>query len=130
LAPPNNAAQSRACFNKETVMDIHKIDWSTIPWKEIRKGVEQKAFSGSAATVALHRLMPGHEPRPHSHPHEQIAYIVEGRMRFFIGDETHDLGPGGLVVIPGGVTHWGEVLGDEPVINLDVFTPKRPEYAA
>ena len=24
---------------------------------------------------------------------------------------------------------WGEVLGDEPVLNLDVFTPKRPEYA-
>jgi quercetin dioxygenase-like cupin family protein len=94
-------------------MDIHKIDWSAIPWKQIRKGVEQKAFSGSAATVALHRLMPGHEPRPHSHPH----------------DQTHDLGPGGLVVIPGGVTHWGEVLGDEPVINLDVFTPKRAEYA-
>jgi len=26
------------------------------------------------------------------------------------------------------VTHWGEVIGDEPVLNLDVFTPKRPEY--
>jgi quercetin dioxygenase-like cupin family protein len=50
-------------------------------------------------------------------------------MRFFIGDESHDLGPGGLVVIPPNVTHWGEVLGEEPVINLDVFTPKRPEYA-
>ena len=37
-------------------------------------------FGQSAATVALHRLMPGHEPRPHSHPHEQIAYIIEGRM--------------------------------------------------
>ena len=59
-------------------MDIHKIDWSAMEWKEIRKGVEQKAFSGSAATVALHRLMPGHEPKPHSHPHEQIAYIVSG----------------------------------------------------
>jgi hypothetical protein len=51
-------------------MDIHKIDWSTMEWKQIRKGVEQKAFSGSGATVALHRLMPGHEPKPHSHPHE------------------------------------------------------------
>ncbi|MEJ2625087.1 MAG: hypothetical protein P8Z80_11225 [Pseudolabrys sp.] len=36
---------------------------------------------------------------------------------------------GGLVVIPPNVKHWGEVLGDEPVLNLDVFTPKRPEYA-
>lgn len=110
-------------------MNLHQIDWSTIPWKEIRKGVEQKAFSGNGATVALHRLMPGHEPRPHSHPHEQIAYIIEGRMRFHIGGSTVDLGPGGLVLIPGEVVHWGEVLGNEPVLNLDVFTPKRPEYA-
>jgi quercetin dioxygenase-like cupin family protein len=114
---------------EKIAMDIHKIDWSSVPWKEIRKGVEQKAFSGSAATVALHRLMPGHEPKPHSHPHEQIAYIVSGRLRFHIGEQVHDIGPGGLVVIPSNVTHWGEVLGDEPVINLDVFTPKRPEYA-
>jgi hypothetical protein len=43
-------------------MDIHKVDWNAIEWKQIRKGVEQKAFSGSGATVALHRLVPGHEP--------------------------------------------------------------------
>ena len=35
-----------------------------------------------------------------------------------------------LLVIPPDVMHWGEVIGDEPVLNLDVFTPKRPEYAA
>jgi quercetin dioxygenase-like cupin family protein len=110
-------------------VSLHQIDWSEVEWKNIRPGVDQKAFSGVGATVALHRLMPGHEPRPHSHSNEQIAYIVEGRMRFHIGDEVVDLGPGGIVVIPGGVTHWGEVLGSEPVLNLDIFTPKRPEYA-
>jgi uncharacterized cupin superfamily protein len=78
-------------------MDVHKVDWSAMEWKQIRKGVEQKAFSGSGATVALHRLMPGHEPKPHSHPHEQIAYIISGRMRFHIGQETHDIGPGGPI---------------------------------
>ena len=26
-------------------------------------------------------------------------------------------------------SHWGEVVGDEPVLNLDIFTPKREEYA-
>ena len=110
-------------------MDVHKIDWSAIPWKRIREGVEQKAFSGEGATVALHRLMPGHEPKPHSHSYEQIAYIISGTMRFHIGDSTHLLGPGGIVLIPSNVEHWGEVVGDEPVLNLDVFTPRRPEYA-
>ena len=65
-------------------MDVHKIDWSAIPWTPVRPGVERKAFSGEGATVALHRLMPKHEPRPHSHSYEQIAYILAGQMRFHI----------------------------------------------
>ena len=110
-------------------MTIHRVDWSATEWKELRSGAQQKAFSGGGATVALLRLMPWQKPEPHSHPHEQSAYIREGRMRFHIEDEVVDLGPGGLVVIPGGVTHWSEVLGDEPVLSLGIFTPKRPEYA-
>jgi hypothetical protein len=35
-----------------------------------------------------------------------------------------------LLVIPPNVTHHGEVYGDVAVMNLDVFTPKRAEYAA
>ena len=110
-------------------MNLHAIDWNSIPWTPVREGVERKAFSGEGATVALHRLQPGHEPRPHSHPQEQIAYIMSGTIRFFVGGVEHLLGPGGLLVVPPNVEHWGEVVGDEPVMNLDVFTPRRPEYA-
>ena len=110
-------------------MDAHKIDWSTIPWTPVRHGVERKAFSGEGATVALHRLLPKHEPRPHSHTYEQIVYIIAGQIRFHVGDESVTLGPGGLLQIPSDVMHWGEVVGDEPVLNLDIFTPVREEYA-
>ena len=110
-------------------MDISTIDWNAIPWTAVRPGVDRKGFTGDSATVALHRLMPGHEPRPHSHPNEQIAYIMSGTIRFFVGEEERLVGPGGLIVIPPNVTHWGEVVGDEPVMNLDIFTPARPEYA-
>ena len=58
-----------------------------------------------------------------------MAYILSGRIRFHIGDEVRDVGAGGIVLIPSNVMHWGEVIGDEPVMNLDVFTPKRPDYA-
>ena len=46
------------------------------------------------------------------------------------GLEPLMISAGGLLVIPPDVRHWGEVVGDEPVLNLDVFTPKRAEYAA
>ena len=107
----------------------HSINWNDMAWRTIRPGVEQKAFSGEGATVALHRLQPDHAPRPHEHPHEQIAYIVSGTVDFHVGDEVVRLGPGGMVVIPGGVTHHAVVVGDEEAINIDVFTPRRPDYA-
>ncbi|MBL8376869.1 MAG: cupin domain-containing protein [Burkholderiales bacterium] len=109
-------------------MNIHQIDWSKMDWQPVREGVDRKAFTGQGATVALHRLMPGHKPSPHKHPHEQIVYIIAGQIRFHVGDEETVLGPGGLLVVPPDTMHWGEVVGNEAVLNLDVFTPARPEY--
>jgi quercetin dioxygenase-like cupin family protein len=112
-------------------MDLKAVDWNQIPWERVREGVERKAFSGDGATISLNRLQPGHEPRPHSHPNEQIVYILQGRIDFHVGElDVRRLGPGGLLVLPPNVLHWGEVVGDETVLNLDVFTPKRSEYAA
>jgi quercetin dioxygenase-like cupin family protein len=112
------------------MISLKTLDWSQIPWERVREGVERKAFSGDGATVSLNRLQPRHEPRPHSHPHEQIVYILEGQIDFHVGDEVRRLGPGGLLVVPPNATHWGEVVGEDAVLNLDVFTPKREEYAS
>ena len=60
---------------------------------------------------------------------DATLYIMAGTIRFHVGDEVHVLGPGGLLAIPPNVRHWGEVVGNEPVMNLDVFIPRRPEYA-
>lgn len=49
------------------------VDWERMAWTTIRPGVERKVFTGEGATMALHRLSPGHEPRPHSHVNEQLV---------------------------------------------------------
>jgi quercetin dioxygenase-like cupin family protein len=110
-------------------MLTHNINWDAIEWKLIREGVEQKAFSGQGATVALHRLSPGHEVKPHKHHYEQIVYIMAGTVDFHVGDEVVRLTKGGLCVVPPNVMHYAEIVGNEQVLNLDVFTPNRPEYA-
>jgi quercetin dioxygenase-like cupin family protein len=109
---------------------LKTTDWSAQAWEFVRQGVERKSFSGGGATMALHRLQPGHEPKPHTHPNEQLVYILSGQVEFHIGDETVRLGAGGLAVVPPNVLHHAVVIGDEEVLNLDVFTPTRPEYDA
>ena len=109
-------------------MPAHVVNWDTVEWETIRGGMERKAFTGDGATLALHRIQPGHELRPHAHPHEQIVYMLGGVADFHVGDEVHRLTPGGLLVIPPDVTHYIEVQGPEEALELDVFTPSRPEY--
>ena len=109
-------------------MGITSINWEDVSWEHVRQGVSRKAFSGNGATIVLHRLMPDHEPRPHAHPHEQIVYILSGVIDFHVADTITRLQAGGLLVVAPNTLHWGVVVGEDPVLNLDVFTPKRPEY--
>lgn len=109
-------------------MSIHNVNWNAIEWEPVREGMARKTFSGDGATLALHRIEPGHELKPHSHVYEQIVYMLAGRANFHVGGEVHFLEPGGLIAIPSDVVHYIEVVGDEIALELDVFTPKRPEY--
>lgn len=97
---------------------------------EARPGVVRRVFTGDGATLAFTSMDPGHEVMPHSHPHEQIEYLLAGRMRFVVGGEETILEQGGLLVVPSGVEHYGETLGDEPATALSVFSPRRDDYAA
>jgi quercetin dioxygenase-like cupin family protein len=63
----------------------------------------------------------------HSHPHEQVGIVLQGRAIFIIGGEQKTLGPGDLFRIPGNVVHKVIAL-DEPVKALDIFYPIREEY--
>jgi quercetin dioxygenase-like cupin family protein len=63
----------------------------------------------------------------HSHPHEQVGIVMEGRAIFYIGDEEKILAKGDMYRIPGHVKHRVVAL-DEPVKALDIFTPIREDY--
>ena len=94
-----------------------------------RSGVTRRVFSGANATLAFTTLEPGHKPNPHSHPHEQIVYVLSGELRFVVGDEETLVGPGDMLVVPPGVEHWAETVGTEAAVDLSVFSPRRDEYA-
>ena len=103
-------------------------NWSDLPSEVVRKGVSRSGFRGEDVLLVMNKIEPVMEPNPHSHPFEQIVYIVSGRARFHVGDEEMEAGPGSLIRIPPDVLHYAEPIGDEPVFNLDVFAPIRDDY--
>jgi quercetin dioxygenase-like cupin family protein len=62
----------------------------------------------------------------HTHPHEQIGYLVKGKLEFRVGDETKVLNPGDTWLAPGNVPHFVRVLED--TIALDIFHPIREDF--
>ncbi len=62
----------------------------------------------------------------HQHPHDQIVYVVNGRLSVTIGNETFTVGAGDSFVVRGGVDHQATALEDSIVV--DVFTPCRSDY--
>lgn len=64
---------------------------------------------------------------PHSHPHEQVTYVVSGEIIFFLGDEPSRLGPGDMIAIPPDVPHTVQLLSPQARL-VDAFTPIREEF--
>jgi quercetin dioxygenase-like cupin family protein len=62
----------------------------------------------------------------HAHPNEQTGYLVSGKIRLFIGDESHELIPGDSWCIPSNIKHRAEILEDS--VAIEVFSPLREEY--
>ncbi len=103
-------------------------NWNDLDREIVRKGVERVGFRGNDSLCVMNWLSPGMDVNPHSHPFEQLVLIVQGRVRFHIGDEYVEGGPGSMIRIPPHAMHYAEPIGDEVVLNLDVFAPLREDY--
>ncbi|MBK8021288.1 MAG: cupin domain-containing protein [Chloroflexi bacterium] len=64
---------------------------------------------------------------PHHHVHEQISYIVSGRVIFFLGDAPYELGPGDMIAVPSDVPHCIQLLSESARV-IDTFNPIRQEF--
>jgi quercetin dioxygenase-like cupin family protein len=68
------------------------------------------------------------DPEPyHAHPHEQIVYLAEGEILFFVGEESCRLTTGDTVAVPGNQPHTIQIL-TSTVRLIDTWTPVREEF--
>ena len=91
--------------------------------------VSRSAIRGDNFIMVFNWIKPHEDNAPfHDHPFDQTAYIAQGKIKFTVGDEEFILGPGETLQIPAGVPHKGWVMGDETVLNIDIFSPIREDY--
>ena len=108
-------------------MSKHFVEASDCSRHSIFPGVQIQTAACEKMMMSLVEFEPNAVVEKHSHPHEQVGIIIQGRAHFFVGDEDRILGPGDMYRIPGGVEHRVVAL-DGPVTAFDIFSPIREDY--
>jgi quercetin dioxygenase-like cupin family protein len=98
-------------------------------WFPIAPGIMRRTTASGEHMMQMYvRLEAGCRLPEHKHPHEQLTYLLSGRLRLFVAGVAHDLGPGDARLIPGNTLHSAEVL--EEAVALDTFSPPREDLLA
>jgi len=107
-------------------MDGLIIDWDAIEPRTVIPGfVGRFAHSTTMSFVDWH-IAAGAVLPQHSHPHEQVIHVFDGRLEVTVDGVTSVLSAGMVGVVPPGRPHSGRALTDCHV--LDVFNPIREDY--
>jgi quercetin dioxygenase-like cupin family protein len=103
--------------------------WDDLPKEPLKDDLSRRLISTDRMMLAQVFLEKGCVVPLHSHENEQLTYILEGKLRFWLGDdesETVDVGPGEVLHIPSWVPHKAEAL--ETTLDVDIFAPPRQDW--
>lgn len=105
-------------------MVVYQSDVTATPCEP---GVLRKVMAYNDQVMMVHlNFTKGAVGKPHTHPHTQVTYIVEGSFAFTVDGETRVVNKGDTVLMPSGSLHGCECLEDG--ILCDVFTPMRQDF--
>jgi quercetin dioxygenase-like cupin family protein len=97
--------------------------------RELAPGMITRLFWGKQAMMSLITAAPSTAGQMHWHDEEQWAVCLEGSGVLIVGGVEHDIGPGDVLMIPGGTPH-NFIAGPGGARVLDVFAPPRQGYTS
>jgi quercetin dioxygenase-like cupin family protein len=116
-------------------MSLSKVrheKWTDIPRETVTADIGRRLFTGERMMLAQVYLDKGAIVPWHSHENEQLTWVVEGALRFWIGKEGAPdmkeavIRAGDVLFIPSNVPHKAEALED--TLDVDVFSPPRQDW--
>ena len=109
--------------------ELAKFRWDDMPRETLNEGLGRRLVTGDRVMLAHVYFTAGTEVPTHRHPNEQITYILEGALQFFLGEdeeEVHTVRAGEVLVIPSDLPHRAVALED--TLDVDVFSPPRQDW--
>ena len=103
--------------------------WEDMPKEQVSETLDRRLITGDRVMLTHVYLKKGSVVPRHSHENEQLTYILEGGLRFWIGEdesEVIDVRAGEVLHIPSFVQHKAEALDD--TVDVDIFSPPREDW--
>ncbi|HKN65575.1 MAG TPA: cupin domain-containing protein [Gemmatimonadaceae bacterium] len=103
--------------------------WEEMPREKVSPMLDRRLITGDRMMLAHVYLKKGCVVPKHSHENEQLTYILEGALHFWIGDDEREevvVKAGEVLHIPSLVPHKAEALED--TLDVDIFSPPREDW--
>jgi quercetin dioxygenase-like cupin family protein len=100
--------------------------WEEIEVEQLNPLIGRQFVVGADTMLARVLLKKGAVVPLHQHPNEQISYILEGALKFFIDGKEIVVGAGEVLCIPPNMPHEAHALED--TVDLDIFNPPRQDW--
>jgi len=105
---------------------LQYIPWHTVPLEDLNPLLQRQFVVGQEIMLARVLLKKGCIVPEHSHHNEQLTYILDGALKFWIDGKEIFVNAGETLCIPSNMPHKAEALAD--TIDLDVFAPPRADW--
>jgi len=105
---------------------LQHIPWSAVELEDLNPLLQRQFVVGQNIMLARVLLKKGCIVPEHSHHNEQLTYILEGALKFWIDGQEIVVNAGEVLTIPPHMPHKAEALED--TVDLDVFNPPRADW--
>ena len=103
--------------------------WEDMPKEALKPGLDRRLVATDRMMLAHVYLAEGCVVPKHAHENEQLTYILQGVLRFWLGEdesEIVDVAAGEVLHIPSNLPHRAEAL--EETLDVDIFCPPRQDW--
>jgi quercetin dioxygenase-like cupin family protein len=114
-----------------SVENARHYRWDDLPAEPLKGTITRRLITSERMMIAHVYLKKGDDVPRHSHENEQLTYILQGALQFWLG--PHDereliVRAGEVLVIPSNLPH--RALALEDTLDVDVFCPPRQDWLA